>query len=40
MDGIKFEFNDMILYTENDSELRRFVSVDILFYFNIVISYY
>jgi len=28
MNGIKFEFNDIItLYTKNDSERRRFVSL-------------
>jgi len=33
MDGIKFEFNDIIsLYTKNDSERKRYVSVDILYH--------
>jgi len=40
MDGIKFEFNDIIsLYTKNDCERWRFVSVNILYYTYIVIVY-
>jgi len=32
MDDIQFEFKDIIpLYTKNDFEWRRFVSVDILY---------
>jgi len=32
MDGVKFEFNDIIsLYTNNDSERRRFVSQGYLY---------
>jgi len=40
MDVVKFEFNDiMSLYTKNDYELRRFISVDILYYiYNVIIA--
>jgi len=40
MNDIKLKFNDISLYTKNDFELRRFVSMDTLYYTYIVISYY
>jgi len=38
MDGVQFEFNDLIsLYTKNDSERRPFVSsLDILYCYYLV----
>jgi len=41
MDGIKFEFNVIISsYTKKDSERGWFVSLDILYFIYIVITYY
>jgi len=39
MDGIKFDFNDISLYTKNDFEWRRFVSVDILYCYYLLLTY-
>jgi len=41
VDDIKFEFNDIqLLYTKNNSERRRFVTLGFLYYIYIVIIYY
>ena len=38
MDGVKFEFNDISLYTRNDSERRRFVGLGYFINFELKIN--